>query len=106
MKKDVVFSLSDDTLTARICCDVDHHSAKPMRERIDSKLFEHKPRALVIDLSEVDFMDSSGIGLILGRVEKAAALGVEVVLTGASARIMKLISLSGIDRVRHLSIIK
>ena len=106
MQKDVIFTEENGTLIAGICCDVDHHTAKPMREKIDKKLFEIRPQTLVIDLSSVDFMDSSGLGLILGRVEKAAALNAEVVLTGASPRIMKLISLSGIERIRHLSVIK
>ena len=51
-------------------------------------------------------MDSSGLGLILGRVEKASAINAEVILTGASPRIIKLISLSGIDRIRHLSVVR
>ncbi len=106
MQKDVIFSEENGILTAHIGCDVDHHSAKPMREKIDRRLFESKPHTLVIDFSRVEFMDSSGLGLILGRVEKATALNAEVVLTGASPRIMKLISLSGIERVRHLSVVK
>lgn len=106
MQKDVIFSEEGGRLTAHIVCEVDHHTAKPMREKIDRMLFEAKPNFLIIDLSGVEFMDSSGLGLILGRVEKATAIGAEVVLIGASKRIMKLISLSGIERVRHLSVIK
>lgn len=106
MQKDVIFSEADGILTARIGGDIDHHSAKRMREGIDLKLFELKPHTLVLDFSGVEFMDSSGLGLILGRVEKATTLGADVILTGASARIMKLISLAGIERVRHLSVVK
>jgi stage II sporulation protein AA (anti-sigma F factor antagonist) len=106
MKQDVIFSEDKGRLTAHIQCDVDHHTAKPMREKIDRMLFERKPDTLIIDFSKVEFMDSSGLGLILGRVEKASALNSEVHLVGASPRIMKLISLSGIERVRHLSVIK
>jgi stage II sporulation protein AA (anti-sigma F factor antagonist) len=61
---------------------------------------------LVIDFTRVEFMDSSGLGLILGRVEKASALGAEVMVSGASPALMKLIRLSGIERVRHLSVVK
>jgi stage II sporulation protein AA (anti-sigma F factor antagonist) len=106
MQKDVIFSEDKGMLTAHIQCDVDHHTAKPMREKIDRRLFELKPHTLVIDFSKVEFMDSSGLGLILGRVEKATALNAEVRLIGASPRIMKLISLAGIERVRHLSVVK
>ena len=106
MQKDVIFTEEDGILTAHIGSDVDHHNAKPMREKIDGRLFLTRPHTLIIDFSKVEFMDSSGLGLILGRVEKATALNAEVVLTGASPRILKLISLSGIDRVRHLSVVK
>ena len=106
MQKDVIFTEEDGILTAYVGSDVDHHNAKPIREKIDRQLFQSRPHTLVIDFSRVEFMDSSGLGLILGRVEKATALNAEVILTGASPRILKLISLSGLDRVRHLSIVK
>lgn len=106
MHKDVIFSEDTGRLTARIMGDLDHHTARPARESIDRMLFETRPHTLIIDFSGVEFMDSSGLGLILGRVEKASALNCEVVLTGASPRLMKLINLSGIDRVRHLTVVK
>lgn len=106
MKKDVIFSEENGRLTAYLQCDLDHHSAKPVREKIDKMLFDYKPHTLVIDFTRVEFMDSSGLGLILGRVEKASSLNADVCIAGASPRIMKLISLSGIERVRHLSVIK
>lgn len=106
MKKDVIFSEKDGTLTAKIGCDIDHHTAKPMREKIDKRLFENKPVALILDFSEVGFMDSSGLGLILGRVEKATEIGATVYLVGLSPTLMKLVRLSGIERVRNLSLIK
>ena len=105
MQKDVIFTEDEHSLTARLRRDVDHHTAKSMREKIHDRMIDCRPAVLVIDLSEVEFMDSSGIGLILGRVEKATTLGAEVLVTGASSRLMRLIRLSGIDRVRHLSVI-
>lgn len=106
MQKDVIFNEEKCSLTACIQSDVDHHSARLMREEIDTKLFENKPRILVLDLSKVEFMDSSGLGLILGRAEKAAALNTEVQIKGASPTIMKLIKLSGLERIRNLSVVR
>ena len=106
MQKDVIFSLNNRCLTAYIQRDVDHHSARNMRESIDRVLFENKPEILIIDFSNVGFMDSSGLGLILGRVEKASALGAEVKLSGISPSLMKLIRLSGLERVSNLSLVK
>lgn len=106
MKKDVIFSEKEGTLIAHIGCDIDHHTAKPMREKIDKKLLEIRPKALMLDFSGVGFMDSSGLGLILGRVEKASEAGASVYLVGLSPTLMKLVRLSGIERVRNLSLIK
>lgn len=106
MQKDVIFSEIGDTLVARIQCDVDHHTARSMRERIDAMLIERNPSALVLDFTRVDFMDSSGLGLILGRVERATAIGAEVRLSGLSPTLMKLVKLSGIERIRGLSVAK
>ena len=106
MQKDVIFSEVEDTLTARIQCDVDHHTARPMREMIDAMLFDRRPKTLVIDFSRVEFMDSSGLGLILGRVERAGSLGADVQLKGLSPALLKLIRLSGIERVQNLSVAK
>ena len=106
MQKDVIFSEKEGELIARICCDIDHHSAKRMREKIDDKLFEIKPHRLIIDFSAVGFMDSSGLGLILGRVERASALHVSVMLTGLSPTLMKLVRLAGLERVKNLTVTK
>lgn len=106
MNKDVIFSEKEGELVARICCDIDHHSAKRMREKIDDKLFETKPHTLIIDFSAVGFMDSSGLGLILGRVECASALRIGVILTGLSPTLMKLVKLAGLERVKNLTLTK
>ena len=106
MFKDVIFFEQNGELTARIGCDIDHHSAKGMREKIDTKLLECRPHTLIIDFSSVSFMDSSGLGLILGRVERAGTLRISVVLTGLSPTIMKLVRLGGLERVKNLSVVK
>ena len=104
MKEEIILSEHDGMLIARICCDVDHHSAKLMREKIDRRLYEMKPRILVLDFSEVVFMDSSGLGLILGRSEKASAIDASVCVTGLSPGLMRLVKLGGLDKVKNLTV--
>ena len=106
MNKDVIFFEQEGELIARIGCDIDHHSAKQMREKIDLRLFESRPHTLIIDFASVSFMDSSGLGLILGRVERATALDVSVMLTGLSPTLMKLIRLGGLEKVKNLTVVK
>ena len=106
MQKDVSFSHEERTLTAHIECDIDHHTAKRMREKIDAELFIKRPELLIIDFSAVGFMDSSGLGLILGRVERAGALRSTVRVVGLSPTLMKLVRLAGIERVQNLTVTK
>ncbi len=104
--EDVIFSESGTELTARLRCEIDHHTARLIRSKIDGRIFLFRPEVLVLDFSEVRFMDSSGIGLILGRVESAGAVGAIVRIKGLSQTLLKLVRLSGVDKVENLSIIK
>ncbi len=106
MKDDVKISESGGTLTALLCCEIDHHTAKPLREKIDRALFEKKPRILVIDFTGVGFMDSSGIGLIIGRAECAEAVGASVRVEGLSSTLLRLLRIAGLERVKNLTVVR
>ena len=106
MKEDIVFLNEGGALIAKLFCEIDHHTCRLLRERIDRELFERNPEILAIDFSAVRFMDSSGLGLILGRVEKAAALGSRIEVRGLSENLYKLVRLSGIEKVKNLSVKK
>ena len=106
MQDDLKFSENEGSLSVMIGRDVDHHTARLMRERIDMAIYERRPKTLYLDFSGVGFMDSSGLGLILGRVDSAGSVGCSVVLVGLSERTMKLIRLAGIERVKNLTVMK
>lgn len=106
MQKDVIFKEADGALTAYLKCDLDHHTARQVREKIDDMLFCVRPLVLVLDFSGVEFMDSSGLGLILGRVEKAALINAEVAISGLSPSLSRLVRLAGIERIQGLSLMK
>lgn len=90
---------SDGSLTIYLEGDIDHHSAQTIRCRIDTKLFLTRPRELVLDLSRVNFMDSAGLGLILGRFTKASELGVGFRLINPNRHIQKILDLAGMERL-------
>lgn len=104
MLDEVVFRFENNILTARIIGEIDHHSSRRMRGEIDEKMYETRPAMLVMDFRRVKFMDSSGIGLILGRCDTAVALMINVRIINVSKPIMRLIRLSGIDRVSNLTV--
>ena len=65
-----MYELKDKTLTIALSGEIDHHSAMTIREKADGEIEEKKPEKVVIDLAGTSFMDSAGLGLILGRFRK------------------------------------
>ena len=87
-----------DKLFVRSPGEIDHHSAKALREEIDRAIFYHRPHTLVLSLSEVSFMDSSGLGLILGRLARIKELGGELVIADPNLQVMKILRLAGLEK--------
>lgn len=100
MQNGVKFSESGRTLTAHLLGEIDHHLAKVQREEIDAMLFRAKPDFLVLDFSEVKFMDSSGIGLIIGRADVCSGIGCRMRITGLSGSLKKLVKLAGVEKLK------
>ncbi len=86
-----------EDLVVRVLGDVDHHTSVGLREEIDRQLAASAPRRLVLDLSGTEFMDSSGLGLILGRYRKAQEAGCELVLLRPTSAILRILHLAGVD---------
>ena len=93
----VDFILENDILTAFLRGDIDHHSAKIMREKLDFQIANIRPAVLVLDFKDVGFIDSSGIGLVLGRYKAMSAIGGEIKIENTSAYISRMLKLGGID---------
>ena len=105
MQNAVKFAEDGRSLTAKLSGEIDHHIAKGQRSEIDSMLFKVRPEVLVLDFSDVRFMDSSGIGLIIGRADVCEGIGCRVNITGLSPTLKKLVKLSGIEKIKCLSIV-
>ncbi len=96
----VVIDISekDKLLLIKLIGSVDHHTAREAREKIDSSIKRGRIKTVILDLGEVEFMDSSGLGLILGRYARVCDLGGKFILKGISDEIMKIIRLAGIEK--------
>ena len=90
---------SNKTLFVRLSGDIDHHSAKYIREDIDKELYKYQPETMIIDLSSVEFMDSSGLGLIIGRYTKINMLGGILKVANPSEKIEEILLLAGVDKL-------
>lgn len=86
-------------LTAFLSGELDHHHAKEIREAIDFAVREQYPPALILDFRQVTFMDSSGIGLILGRSRLLEEYGGTLEIHNPPAHIRKVLRISGADRL-------
>ncbi len=95
----VYITFEDDMMMAKIIGDIDHHTAKDIREDIDTALFDHKPKVLYLDYKEVTFMDSSGIGLIMGRYKQMQLLEGELRVINVSAQLKKVMRVAGLDKL-------
>lgn len=85
-----------DFLVVALSGEIDHHTLKNLRGTIDAQLEHFTPRVLVLDFEKVSFMDSSGIGLILGRKRIAESYGGKVVVKNTSGRVEKMLLLAGL----------
>lgn len=83
--------------------EIDHHNAKNLRMEIDFALRENQPQELILDFSDVGFMDSSGIGLVMGRYKLMQELNGKVTVRNPPNHIRKVMRLSGIDRLASIS---
>ena len=90
---------SGKTLTVFLDGDIDHHTARQIRNRIDTKVYIQRPDELILDLSRVCFMDSSGLGLILGRYAKAVGLGIAFKVANPTPEIRRILDLAGTERL-------
>ncbi len=95
----VRISMTDESMTAYLSGEIDHHSAKPIREEIDEAAERGKPRDMVLDFRDVSFMDSSGIGLVMGRYALMQELGGKLRTVNMSPHISKVMRLAGLDRL-------
>ncbi|MDR1674639.1 MAG: anti-sigma factor antagonist [Oscillospiraceae bacterium] len=89
-------------LTVLLDGEIDHHASKTIREEIDTAIYETVPDELVLDFSIVSFMDSSGIGLVLGRYKVMHENGGSIVIEGATQPIVKVMKLSGVDKLARI----
>ena len=89
-------------LTAYISGEIDHHSAKEIRKEIDINVQKLNPTDLYLDFSKVDFMDSSGIGLVMGRYKLQSERGGKVYIQNPPPLIKKVMLVAGINKLAKI----
>lgn len=94
----------NDVVTALISGDVDHHTAPSIREIIDDAIIVNENAGKVIlDFNDVTFMDSSGVGLVMGRYRLASSNNKTLSVTNLSPRDYKIFKMSGLEKIADIS---
>ena len=92
------FQINGTTITGIFSGELDHHSSADARERTDTMLNLGIYNHLIFDFSNLSFMDSSAIAVIMGRFKRLDALGGKVTVITKNPRITRILRMSGIDK--------
>ena len=96
---EINYEKKDKLLVIKFTEEIDHHTTEKIRRRADYEIERYIPRKVIFDFNKVSFMDSAGIGLLLGRYKNAIALGAKVELINVNKAIYKIFKMSGIIKL-------
>ena len=93
---------SGDKLRLNLRGEIDHHNAAEVRTRIDRILETELPGVFYFNLSGVTFCDSSGLGLVMGRMRKCASQDTVLIVESPSEAVMKILNIAGMDKLLRI----
>lgn len=93
---------SGEVVTVYLMGEIDHHTARSIREEIDAAIEFNMPSLLILDFDGVSFMDSSGIGLVMGRFRNLQKNKASLSITNLPPHIYKVMKLSGIEKLAKI----
>ena len=91
--------LENGSLTVALTGEIDHHCAKHYIQAIAGKIEAYTPDICILDFSEVSFVDSSGIAVVINALRAMAQIEGKLILSGISSQPMKVFRASGIDKL-------
>ena len=99
--KNMVTEIKNDngTAVALLKGEIDHHNAKSLRAELDHYIVTVQPERFAIDFGGITFMDSSGIGLIMGRSKLMKECGGSLDIRNAQPYITRVLKLAGVERI-------
>lgn len=84
------------TLIFKIEEEIDHHNVEKIRKRADYEIEIHIPKKVIFDFENVTFMDSSGIGMLIGRYKLISMLGGKTSIINVKPAVKKVLEMSGV----------
>ena len=98
----LVFVFEKGALRVLIIGEINHHNVAEMREKIDQKIGELSPEKVVLDLSRLNFMDSSGIAVVINTLRNMTKLDGKLEISGLGQQPLKVFRASGIDKLVNI----
>ncbi|WP_338451735.1 anti-sigma F factor antagonist [Niallia oryzisoli] len=102
MSLNIGLEVKQDVLCIRLSGELDHHSADELRKQAVSAIEEYDIRHIILNLEHLSFMDSSGLGVILGRYKQIKQLHGEMVVCAISPSVQRLFDMSGLFKIIRL----
>ena len=96
------YEVQENCLTIFLPGELDHHNAEEIRKRSDYLIDQNHIRYVIFDFTDTTFMDSSGIGVIMGRYKRIYMLGGEGGAVHTSERMKKILTMSGVTRIMQI----
>lgn len=87
------------TLIVKIQGEIDHHCAAMLKEKIEREFQRSDAKNLIFDFEAVTFMDSSGIGMVIGRYKSVLSVGGKTVVVNANERVSKIFQMAGMQKI-------
>ena len=94
--------LENSRLTIALNGEIDHHRAKVYIDTIAAKIEAYTPAECILDFSDVTFVDSSGIAVVINSMRRMAQIEGELYLAGLAEQPMRVFRTSGIDKLVHI----
>jgi len=93
------YSKEGKVLTFKLTEEIDQHTADKIRRKVDGDIERFSPRKVIFDFSDILFMDSSGIGMVLGRYKLVKLLGGQFEIINVKKRLKRIFDMSGVSRI-------
>lgn len=100
------YKKDEKVLCVEITEEIDHHAADKIRRKVDNEITRYMPRKTIFDFSRVTFMDSAGIGMIIGRYKMMKLIGGSLEIENVNESSKKILEMSGILKIVPVSELK
>lgn len=99
MEKKEIFELKENVLLIHVDGELDHHNSIYIRKKADDIICNNNVKVVVFDFLKTGFMDSSGIGVIMGRYKKIKTLGGIIGVINVNKSVEKILFFSGLNKI-------